>query len=86
MNKLTEIVTQLIFELDSPKKAKEKLGILDKTMRALEKEVSRLIMAGQVSVLEKIADGQGWEESRNHYARKLGLPEIEFKDEQERSE
>ena len=40
--------------------------------------LATFILQKQIEVLDFIAGKEGWEESRNHYARLLGLPEIEF--------
>jgi hypothetical protein len=43
--------------------------------------LSEFVRQKQREVLDLIANTEGWEESRNHYAKLLGLPEIEFKEE-----
>ena len=48
-------------------------------VRSHDMNLRRDIAEVALFVLDEIAHDQGWEESRNYYAQKLGLPEIDYR-------
>lgn len=56
-------------------------AVNDELVVDLGQALSEFVRQKQIEVLDCIANQEGWEESRNHYAKLLGLPEIEFKEE-----